>query len=328
MAGCSNTSDQYSGNSLAETAERITWTGIAPREEALTVLTIGTADSGGTMYPVGKAIAHVIGDNYEQIKVNVSASNGSEANVKALADGEIDLGLVSANVAYDATRGEGDFVGNSYPDLRAIGAVYSSLSNWMALKDSGMVWVHELEGTHLAIGPQDSATEKVAIDVLNKMEIDSTACDLENLGLGSGAQEVLEGRADAVHAFAGIPIVGLLEFSDQADTIVLHYREDEVQKIVENSPYYYPDIIPAGTYRGQLDDVPTFGVKCLLCVRADMDDELVYKITSVLYHETENLENEHPAFTAMEQNGFVYEHIPIELHEGAKQFYRCLDAVK
>ena len=30
----------------------------SPKEEPIQVLTIGTADIGGTMYPVGKALAH------------------------------------------------------------------------------------------------------------------------------------------------------------------------------------------------------------------------------------------------------------------------------
>ena len=51
-------------------------------DEELHVLTIGTADSGGTMYPVGSAIASVLSGHDEQLKVNLSASNGSYTNVE------------------------------------------------------------------------------------------------------------------------------------------------------------------------------------------------------------------------------------------------------
>lgn len=46
------------------------------RSDSLKILTIGTADSGGTMYPVGKAISLVIGDADSSIKINISASTG------------------------------------------------------------------------------------------------------------------------------------------------------------------------------------------------------------------------------------------------------------
>ena len=72
----------------------------------LRVLTIGTADSGGTMYPVGKAIAQAISQADASITVNLSASEGSVSNALALQNGEIDLGLVSGDVAYAALNGQ------------------------------------------------------------------------------------------------------------------------------------------------------------------------------------------------------------------------------
>lgn len=73
--------------------------------DRLRILTIGTADSGGTMYPVGKAIAQAISQADASITVNLSASEGSVSNALALQNGEIDLGLVSGDVAYAALNG-------------------------------------------------------------------------------------------------------------------------------------------------------------------------------------------------------------------------------
>lgn len=52
--------------------------------DRLRILTIGTADSGGTMYPVGKAIAQAISQADASITVNLSASEGSVSNALAL----------------------------------------------------------------------------------------------------------------------------------------------------------------------------------------------------------------------------------------------------
>ena len=82
-----------------------TFASSSPTEEPIQVLTIGTADIGGTMYPVGKALAQVISDADTHITVNLSASNGSSANARALESGEIDLGLVSGDVAFSAVNG-------------------------------------------------------------------------------------------------------------------------------------------------------------------------------------------------------------------------------
>ncbi len=54
------------------------------------------------------------------------------------------------------------------------------------------------------------------------------------------------------------------------------------------------DKIPSGTYKGQDEDIATFGIKALLCVRADLDEDLVYEITSILYENRDRLKDLHP----------------------------------
>ena len=61
--------------------------GTGSGEEGLTVLTIGTADSGGTMYTVGSALAQAITNGDSSIKVNIGASTGSAMNVRGLVGG-------------------------------------------------------------------------------------------------------------------------------------------------------------------------------------------------------------------------------------------------
>ena len=72
----------------SETAQRQT----EARSDSLKILTIGTADSGGTMYPVGSALASVLSGHDEQLKVNLSASNGSYTNVENIKNGQFDMG--------------------------------------------------------------------------------------------------------------------------------------------------------------------------------------------------------------------------------------------
>lgn len=295
---------------------------IKKASDELRILTIGTADSGGTMYPAGRAIAQVIGDSDEQIKVNISASNGSQTNVLALESGDIDLGLVSGDVAFSAVNGFDEFEGNPVSDLRIISAVYPSLSNWLAPSSLGIEYVHDLKGKRIGIGPQASTTEISARIVLEATGIDQNNTTLENCGLGSGSESVKNGTLDAVHGFAGIPISGLSELAEEIPCTVLKYTSDELYSILRENTFYYPDVIPAGTYKGQEEDVDTFGIKCLLCVRADMDDELVYELTSILYENTDVLAKEHPSLASMSKNSFMCDNLPIELHPGAERFYK------
>ena len=68
------------------------------------------------MYPVGSAIASVLSGHDEQLKVNLSASNGSYTNVENIKNGQFDMGLVSGDVAFSAYQGTDEFSGHPAGD--------------------------------------------------------------------------------------------------------------------------------------------------------------------------------------------------------------------
>lgn len=301
--------------------------GRAEQQPEIQVLTIGTADSGGTMYPVGRAIAEVLNEYAPALKINTGASSGSTANVEGLRTGQIDLALVSGDVAYCAFRGTEEFDGKPMTDLRAIGAMYISTSNWMAADTLGVEYVHDLPGSRVAVGPENSTTELAARVALAAVGIDDGNTRLENKGLGSGAEALKGGELDAVHAFAGAPVAGLRTLAEALPCRLLRYTDAELQAILDTDNQYVSATIPAGTYAGQTEDVETFGVKCLLCVSSAMDDALAEAITQILMESTGDLAERHPALTATLDEGFLCDDIPVPLHPGAERFYKAAGLV-
>lgn len=290
-------------------------------EDSIHILTIGTADSGGTMSPVGSAIAQAISEYDKNIIVNTSASNGSLTNVEGIRNGQIDLALISGDVAFCAYNGTEEFTEKPETKLRAVAAVYSSLSNWIAPDVSGLRYVHDLEGKSIAVGPKDSSTELSARTALKVLGLDETNTTQRNYGLASGGIEVRRGNLDALHGFAGIPIYGLAQLADSVPCRILEYTDEELDQILSQNQYYYKASIPAGTYAGQTQDVKTFGVKCLLCVSADMDEALVYRITQILDEARPQLIETHETMASMELTSFVCQDLLIPLHAGARRYY-------
>ena len=286
----------------------------------LTVLTIGTADSGGTMYPVGSAIADVL--STDQLRINVGASTGSVMNIQNLADGQVDLALVSGDAAYTASH---DPNGNG-SELRAIAAVFTSVSNWVAPVSTGASYIHDLKGMRIGVGPENSTTELAALATIQVLGLDKSNTTLDNCGLGAGTEQVIGGKLDAIHGFSGIPIQGLTHLTDQISCRVLSYTQEELDTILARHPIYTPAVIPAGTYAGQEEDIQTFGVKALLCVNSSMDEELVRSLTQALWESREALAQKHPAMADMSRGEFLYEDLPLPLHQGAEDFYHSLSS--
>lgn len=283
------------------------------------IWTIGTADSSGTMYPVGAAVASVISNNVAGFKINVETSPGSPANCVSIQEKEVELATITADVAFKAVNGVDAFADNQCGDLRALCAVYASMSNWIALAESGLVMVNELGGKNIAIGPEASATEISGYAGLNAAGV--TPGTVVNLGLGAGAEEVGDKVRDASHGFAGIPIGGQLSVAQTKPCTFLAFTDEELDKIIADNPSYYKTAIPAGTYPGQDSDVATFGVKCLVVVNADMDDETAYAFAEAISTHVSDLVAGHGSMKSMEDADFICNDIPIELHPGAAKYY-------
>lgn len=288
------------------------------REAAPTLLSIGTADRGGTMAPVGSAIAAAL--TKDGRKVSVSVSTGSAMNVQNLAAGDIDLGLVSGDVAHAAYEGLGEYDGQPQP-LRAVAAVYSSVSCWIALQRTQAEYVHDLAGRRLGVGPEDSTTELAARTAVDALGLADQGAVLVNCSLEDGARQLTEGTLDALHAFAGFPSPSLSQLAQAQPCRLLKLTEEELDEILTGNPSYFAVTVPAGTYAGQEEDLATFGTRCLLCVRADAPEELVYALTRDLYEAAADLARETPALAEMAQPEFLCRNLPIPLHPGAEEFY-------
>ena len=288
----------------------------------LTVLTIGTADSGGTMVPAGKAIAQAITAQNASFSINIGASTGSSMNVIGLANGEIDLGLVSGDVAYAAYTASDVEFSEPMKGLRAIAALYTSTSNWIAPESLGVEYVHDLAGKTIGIGPQDSTTDLSARAVTWALNLEQGGTTLKNCSLEAGAQQVREKKLDALHAFAGNPVSSLYQLALQQPCRILKYTDEELNTILAQNQFYIASEIPANTYSGQSEKIRTFGVKCLLCADSSMPEEQAYLLTKILYESREELVQSHSAMKEMLHPEFLYQDLPVPLHDGAARFYQ------
>ena len=286
------------------------------------IMTFGTADTGGSMYPAGAAVSQVWTNNVQGVKCNTQTSTGSFQNCQDISTGEVDVAVATSDVVLNAYNGTGKFADiGKLDNLRVIGAVYTSVLSGVALKSSGLTYIHELLGKRVAVGPAASATENATLAAFGVMGIDSSNTSLENLGLGDGADSVGDGILDAAFGFAGLPIGGQLNLAATKEIQVLDMTQEEIDKVLAGNAAYIQTKIPAGTYTGQDNDANTFGVKCLIIVTADMDADLVYDLCKAMNEHTEELAAGNALLKDMTDPSFLCTQMPIPLHDGAQKYY-------
>ena len=279
------------------------------------IMTFGTADTGGSMYPAGAAVSQVWTNNVQGVKCNTQTSTGSFQNCQDVSTGEVDVAVATSDVVLNAYNGTGKFADiGKLDNLRVIGAVYTSVLSGVALKSSGLTYIHDLLGKRVAVGPAASATENATLAAFAAMDITKDNTSLENLGLGDGI-------LDAAFGFAGLPIGGQLNLAATKEIQVLDMTQEEIDKVLAGNAAYIQTKIPAGTYTGQDNDANTFGVKCLIIVTADMDADLVYDLCKAMNEHTEEMAAGNALLKDMTDPSFLCTQMPIPLHEGAQKYY-------
>ena len=284
------------------------------------IMTFGTADTGGSMYPAGAAVSQVWTNNVQGVKCNTQTSTGSFQNCQDVSTGEVDVAVATSDVVLNAYNGTGKFADiGKLDNLRVIGAVYTSVLSGVALKSSGLTYIHDLLGKRVAVGPAASATENATLAAFAAMDITKDNTSLENLGLGDGADS--DGILDAAFGFAGLPIGGQLNLAATKEIQVLDMTQEEIDKVLAGNAAYIQTKIPAGTYTGQDNDANTFGVKCLIIVTADMDADLVYDLCKAMNEHTEEMAAGNALLKDMTDPSFLCTQMPIPLHDGAQKYY-------
>ena len=316
LSGCSG-SLPASGNSNGSIEEP------AMAYEAGTLI-MGTGEESGLVHLAGAAVAAVINNTVPGIHVALEPSKGSMINATNVSEGDLDLALISGDVAYDAMHGAYAFEGKSLDNLCVLGACYQEVSGWAALESSGLTMVHDLKGKIISTGNKASATELASDDVFEVIGIDSTNSELYSDSIGASVAHVKRQTADASHAFGPVPNGNHESIAAEMGISVLSYTEEELEAILLKEPRYFKTEIPAGTYTGQEEAIPTFGIKVLLCASDQMDEDLAYEIARALDLNGPTYCGGHKFMEAMLDETFLCNELPIPLHEGAKRYYEEL----
>lgn len=284
-------------------------------------LTLGGADPTGQMYAAAVTIATTLGDAIEGLDVDAVTSSGSNENALNVHEGVIELGLCSGDAAVAAASGIGKFAKvGPCEDIVCLGAVYASMSNWVALKSTGFQYLHDAVGGSFGIGPAGSTTEVSSLVGLNAAGITAENSTFQNVTLGGGVDSVVDGTMTASSAFSGPPVGAHLNAS--ADCVWLGFTDEELDAIRAENPSYSKQVIPAGTYNGQDEDIPTFGVKTLVICDITMDQELVYKLTKAIFDNADDMIAGNASLTPMSDPNFMVTDLPLPLHPGAEAFYQ------
>ncbi len=297
----------------------------APLAVAQQQLSIATGGTGGTYYPLGGGLAEMIGEHIEGYDAVAEVTGASVENMGLVWRGDSDLALALADTVHQAYSGTGDFEGRQLENIRALASVYPNAVQIVTLADSDIESLADLEGKVVSVGAPGSGTELNARALLEANGISYDDFDPRRLNFNETADAIRDGDIDAGFWSVGPPTSSILNLATTRDIRLIGLSDEEVANAREAVAVFAPYELRAGLYEGMEEGVQTIGIPNVLAVSSEMDEELAYQITKMLFERTDELIEVHPAAndTTVE---FSVDSTPIAFHPGALRYYEEIGA--
>jgi len=288
---------------------------------------IATATTTGAYYPIGGVMASILSKNLEDSNFTAEATGGSAENARLIDSGSVQIGFFGADTLAHAYNGEGDFEGKKI-DLAGLARLYSNAFHLVTMADSDIETVEDIEGKTVAVGAPGSGTTNKTKILLSEYGIEFGENIKEKyLDFAEGAAALVDGNVDVVVISVGMPSGNIQELTATHDIKIIPFDEQKAKEVGKKHTYFTTLTIPAGTYDGMDEDIVTIGAANDIAVDPEMDEDLVYEITKILYEtHYEEFIRSHAVMKGSTLEIAPYTVVP--LHPGAERYYKELGVLE
>ena len=256
-------------------------------------LNIGTGGTAGTYYPIGGAIAEVLNKDIPGMNASAQSTGASVANINMLRDGAVDLATVQNDITYYAVNGTEMFKDKKVDGLQGIASLYPETCQFVTLQSSGIKSLSELKGKRVAVGAAGSGVEANVRQILAAYGVSYDDIDAQFLSFAEGASALKDGNVDVAVLTAGYPTASVQDIASQNPVRLLPVEEKIADKLIAEYPFYTKTVIPAGTYAGFNEDIPSVSVMAMLVAGPTVNADLGYSITKAIFGNLDRLQAAH-----------------------------------
>jgi len=277
-----------------------------------------TGPQGGSWYPLGGAMANILGAKGTNMQVLPGAG---VANVRAIATGRADFGFGNSISTVDGLAGREPFEGPQ-ENVCNVATLYPQYFQIVANADAGIETMADVAGKSMAIQPRGNTAEFVTAQMLEVVGLNYD--DLSRISHVSYTDAVSLMRDNNAQVFTlgtTVPASAIMDLASAREIKLIPVSDEEFEAMRELNPGYTKLTIPAGSYPGQDEDVAAVGYATHVIARCDLDEDVVYNLLEGMMENMEDLvsivrvmSDTTPEVMATDTG--------VPMHAGAERFYR------
>lgn len=294
---------------------------------------LATAAEGGTFFPAGNVLATLVTAKLKAahgIALTTTSSAGSEENARLLRQNQAQFAFMSALIGFLSRTGRAPYEADG-PDtgLRAVAAVWPDVEHFVVTRKHAQTGTIEdlrgLKGQRVSFGLEGTGTLTSSRFLLGNLGMDvDRDFDLVFYSSFTGATRALfHGQIGALSLEAGVPASAITLATNVLgnEAVILEFTDAQLQQADGGLGLWTRHVIRTGTYPALDQDVDTIATPTILAVRADVDEDAVYRITKAIFENLQFLRLIHEAFSETSLDAALIS-LPVPLHPGAARYYR------
>ncbi len=272
-------------------------------------LVIATGSPQGEYFAMGQTLAEVLPRYAPRLKVTVIETKGATENMSLVDRGEAHLAFVQSDT-------------ETKSNIRSIASMYIEAFHLVARPGAKINEFSDIKGKRILTPPEGSGAYNGFLELLRHYDIKMTEIKATQLTGKEANQALKEGKIDGLFRIVGSGNRDMRNLLQESRGTLVPINQGAAIQIFY--PQTEPIVIPKGTYSANppmpADDLPTVGVRSLLVTSRQIDDQIINRITTILFEYRNELVRLNPRAATIDFPGFG-KALGLPLHPGAQSYY-------
>jgi len=295
-------------------------------QDNLRVIKIGTGNKNVLAYPVVSAICDIFNKNNLDNKISCQAieTGGSEDNLNGIISGKYDMGVIKADMQYNAYNGVEIFSEKPYRELRTVIGLHNEFLTMIVKNNSKIKSFEDFKGKRIYIGNSGSGSRVLVGKLLqevgwNKEDFKAIYEDRPDKIYDLFCQN----KIDAAIYLVGHPNDIFTKTLKNCDVKLISFSRKEIESYIDFFPHIKLAKISKRTYKDQDLDIKTFASQLLLASSTKIDEKIIYDFVQIIFEHQDELKSKVATLKYVSFFGSQVNVIPF--HNGAIRYYKTIN---
>jgi TRAP transporter TAXI family solute receptor len=284
-------------------------------------LTFMTGPQGGAWIPLGGALKGLWEKAIPGLQIQTTPGAGI-SNVRGIDESKAHIGMANSSTTFDGIAGNKPYP-KKVTKVCQLANLYPQYFQVVALADATINSFRDLAGKSLVTQPRGNTAE-----VLTATVLELNGLDYKKLGRASfqasytdAVSMLKDGHAHVFTLGTTAPASSVMDLASARDIKMVPVDDKTMAELSKANPGYTRQIIKAGTYPKQTQDVPVIGYTAHIIAACDLPEQTVYTMVKTMAQNVESMSAVNKAIGGLTPKDMAVD-IGVPMHKGALKFYK------